>query len=856
MGRMGGVMDFEAFKNLPAAEGEKHGPYQRLFDIFHEWNTIFAKFGGIPATQVLTAREIQGLFTRNQWENKSEQDIANDIKWYSAELTKMQNKQAILEEIAAKIGDMGDQRVKSDFIHPSMRLLLDDNIDTQKLEAIRGALNGLDAKALQGLMRTYRDLASEISVLRKLGDDEKGVNREGFISQYKNLFRSLAEYESGKDIMPLLTAALGEAQTLHRTLGLSAGYFINVADFERQHPGEYRQIFEAIAAQNTSSENSPPVEQIELWLQGWENSDDPEGKIRLYLKELTQPGNEKTSVAEGDTLLSAAPTDETSLAGVSPAAAATATAAAPAPAAEAAAEAAAPAAEAASEPTSQQRQNPFQKLGQTILSLPVISQIKRGVLGLAAAAVIATDPLQKLINKHRKGLLISGSVVAGVLGLGVLAAKNLGSGPAAPVVDLAKNSHGNPIINLALETTKNDFTKTKTRWVSLERYLGMPNVDIINNNPPNNAAIEKALITLKASMAKGGMASDNQAVKGATRESIEKIAELTGIDKQGFVKAYTDARDAVKNDAHTQAVYHEKMGKALDALSEKITASRSSEGSTVTFSGGHGVGGGNEILIASGPVSDVSSGFLPVQHASPIQSFLSHTRQTMSAAMQHVGGAAQHVSHAVGQVVKSEPVQAALHNSATYTAVSLAVTATSVRFQAVREARQAEAEKIDGPELSFAANARGLARDFFTRDVGGPAAYRDQLGKATTKVALGRAAFAAICPPVAIAATAMGVTAFGAGVVHHVTKDNKNLATVAAASEYLAKMEYVNQATRGVTNGFTAAKTFATQAASSPLVTQAMEVTQTTMKTATNVVQSTRDRVAAFFTQRHAAAAL
>jgi hypothetical protein len=178
----------------------------------------------------------------------------------------------------------------------------------------------------------------------------------------------------------------------------------------------------------------------------------------------------------------------------------------------------------------------------------------------------------------------------------------------------------------------------------LEAYLGSDNVDIISNNPPNSAAIEKALITLKASMAKGGMASTDKGVSSATQESIEKIAELTGIDKQNFVNAYTNARDAVNgkmlngqmvtDDIHTQAVHHEKMGKALDALSAKITQSRASSRASgdipVSFSVGHGGGGGDGTLIASGPVSDVSSGFLPVQHASPIQSFLNHTRGTMS----------------------------------------------------------------------------------------------------------------------------------------------------------------------------------------------------------------------------------
>jgi hypothetical protein len=256
----------------------------------------------------------------------------------------------------------------------------------------------------------------------------------------------------------------------------------------------------------------------------------------------------------------------------------------------------------------------------------------------------------------------------------------------------------------------------------------------------------------------------------------------------------------------------------------------------------------NSSVAAEGPPVMVPSA------PSPIQSFLTNTQEAMSAAMQHVGGAAQHASHAIKQVVTSESVQAALHNSATYTAVSLAVTATSVRFQAVREARQAE--KIDGPKPSFAANARGLARDFFTKDVGGPAAYQAQLNKAPTKLALARAALIPFCPPVAIAATVMSVTAFGAGIVHHVTKDKENLAGVARASKYLAKMEYIDDATRSVANGFTAAKTFATQAASSPLVTQAMEVTQTTMETASNAFESAKERTATMFANlfnRHAA---
>lgn len=93
----------------------------------------------------------------------------------------------------------------------------------------------------------------------------------------------------------------------------------------------------------------------------------------------------------------------------------------------------------------------------------------------------------------------------------------------------------------------------------------------------------------------------------------------------------------------------------------------------------------------------------------------------------------------------------------------------------------------------------------------------------------------------------MGVTAFGAGIVHHVTKDKENLATVTAASKYLAEMKYVNQATDGMARGFTATKTFAAQAASSPLVTQAMEVTQNAMQTPSNAFESAKQRTATMF---------
>lgn len=756
---MGGVMDFEAFQNLPAAEGDTKTSFDKLMNVYREIDRIECLYYGHSVYPETTLqRQIQAWF--DGLSNDQKADPLQPARGYLSNLKEhqlepLEANSGILEDILNK---MNVEIQAKKWLRPAMSSLL--NKSTQNLQTIQGALSSLKAEQFDTFLNNFDKMASRIA----------GQNRNRLTDTYKILMDKLAEHDGNANITVRLNAAYDEvAQKCQNLNPLQRGLSVLKGLFSRE----------------------PSLQTL------------PQTLVNPFASESPTAGEALADTVDGAENQQSTP----------------ATAAAPAPA--------------ASTP-SRPRNIPLRIASTAILGT-------MGLFGLAG-----------LVSLIKQGFRPTAPA-------------------AAPAVDLAELSNGTPRINVALETIENDFKKTEPGWMSLETYLGETNVHIIDGNPKNNAAIERALITLKEKMAKGGMASSDGAVQDATRESIEKIAELTGINKKEFVNAYTNARDAVNgkvlngqrvtDDIHTPAVHHEKMGKALDALSAKITQSRASSRASVDdrvwFSVGHGGGGGDGTLIASGPVSDVSSGFLPVQHASPIQSFLSHTRETMSAAMQNVGEAAQHASHAIKQVVTSEPVQAALHNSATYTAVSLAVTATSVRFQAVREARQAE--KTDGPKLNFAANARGLARDFFTKDVGGPAAYQAQLNKATTKVALGRAAFAAICPPVAIAATAMGVTAFGAGVVHHVTKDNPKLARVAAASEYLAKMEYVNQATGGMARGFTAAKTFATQAASSPLVTQAMDVTQTTMQTASNAFESAKERTATMFASlfnRQATAAL
>jgi hypothetical protein len=435
---------------------------------------------------------------------------------------------------------------------------------------------------------------------------------------------------------------------------------------------------------------------------------------------------------------------------------------------------------------------------------------------------------QRELNRKRTlaGLGLAGLTLTGIGGavLGITGLGRGGSGPeaTAPAVDLAELSNGTPLINVALETIKNDFTNTKPGWVSLEAYLGSSNVDdIINNNPENNAAIEEALITLKANMAKGGMASANQDVSGATQESIENIAELTGIDKQNFVNAYTNARDAVNNDAHTQAVYHEKMGKALDALSEKITASRSSGGNTVSFFGGPG-GGGDGTLIASGPVSDVSSGFLPVQHQSPLATM-------MQGAVSRLEG----VTHNVAVVAQHPAAQAAMRGLGVVGVVaSVAKTVHEARSGntalAVMNGAAAVATAAATVGMPPVAAAAGLAR------IGAYAADRSQTGTLDRVLA----------QKTELTNKLATLKAESPTLGSRVQTVTTHVALATKKADVLASQQ-LNALRGNVQSGVEA---------TSQMLTQAQEVAETTMETASSVVQSTRDRVAAFFTQRHAAA--
>jgi curved DNA-binding protein CbpA len=292
--------------------------YDAVYPLLEEAYTIIEQFGFRHQNDTDLKNLVKKLYI-DGGEPQSNPELGSLINFYRNFLDIQRQKRDILLEIGSKnLKPLdGDFVLNDNRLYSSLLPLFTNEIDVEKLTNIKEALNALDSQQLKGFMTRYDEVLRDIAKHSEASNS--GSYNSTWVVHFKNLTTSLAQYKSG-DIMPRLTVALDRAREAHRKLGLSAGYFINVADFERQHPGEYRQIFEAIAAQNTSSENSPPVEQIELWLQGWENSDDPEGKIRLYLEELTQSGNEKTSGAEGDTLLSGASTSETPSGEVKPAA--------------------------------------------------------------------------------------------------------------------------------------------------------------------------------------------------------------------------------------------------------------------------------------------------------------------------------------------------------------------------------------------------------------------------------------------------------------------------------------------------------------------------------------------------------
>ncbi|MFN7902384.1 MAG: hypothetical protein ACK5O1_06120 [Holosporales bacterium] len=222
--------------------------------------------------------------------------------------------------------------------------------------------------------------------------------------------------------------------------------------------------------------------------------------------------------------------------------------------------------------------------------------------------------------------------------------------------------------------------------------------------------------------------------------------------------------------------------------------------------------------INTGVMSDMG-GYLPRQDGI-FAAAGQHLQHFAKATQEAVGATMHHASDAVGHAWNSEPVQSALHSSATYTAVSLAATAASVRLQAVLEDLKAATAKA-APEppknlgerfQRMATTAREVTGAFFTKGDISLQSHLDQFKKAPVQMGLLRAALIPVCAQAAIAATAIGFSSLAARGVnmaakHHINTIEQNsmneqqqtrLATlkkVEQASSYVAEMKYLTDAT-------------------------------------------------------------
>ncbi|MFN7226741.1 MAG: J domain-containing protein [Holosporales bacterium] len=317
---------------------------------------------------------------------------------------------------------------------------------------------------------------------------------------------------------------------------------------------------------------------------------------------------------------------------------------------------------------------------------------------------------------------------------------------------------------------------------------------------------------LKYRLGNGGDA--NPAQQSAVRAIFKEIARGYNAQRPGLnlnademLAAYRKGREAAAadvpsriNGAFSELEKHISLKEANSAVPHANPIAHLGEHIKQTFNNLINP----DVRIASsnaGVVSDMGNGILPPQGVlSGLGQHLQHFAKTTQEA---VGATARHASNAVGHAWNSEPVQGALHSSATYTVVSLAATAASVRLQAVLEDRKAAAAKA-APEppknlgerfQRMATTAREVTGAFFTKGDISLQSHLDQFKKAPVQMGLLRAALIPVCAQAAIAATVIGFSSLAARGVHAATKDRKGFEQLAAASLNVAEMKYLTDAT-------------------------------------------------------------
>ncbi len=488
--------------------------------------------------------------------------------------------------------------------------------------------------------------------------------------------------------------------------------------------------------------------------------------------------------------------------------------------------------------SSQQHQNPLQKLGQRITSLPWIGRIKTGALGIAAAAVITTDPLRQWVGHQRKGTLIlgaAGGVTAAAAGIALVANPFRGNGgngsSPAPAADPASTtpptgaptpSTPAPESGTAGEALLTRFNEA-INWRSNPRHFGY--VPGQGDNHP--------LARIVRLQGDGGLASPNAQISGGTRDELIKLAGAANVDSDkiltayqtgynnAYINAYAPGANVTFGENVTESVHAHAMTESLKAV--KAVIAQEQEYKT-SFLGRFETLVGN--ILPKGAPANAAEGPPMMQSSTP-----NPLATMMHGAVSRLEG----VAHNVAVVAQHPAAQAAMRGLG----VVGVVASVAATVHAARSGNTALAVMNGAAAVATAAAMAGLpplAAAMGAARIGAYAADRSQTGtldrvlaqreELTTKLATLNA------EPKTVGNTVQTVTT-------HVALATKK-ADVLASQQFNALRENVQSGVE----------------ATSEMLTKAQGVAGNAVASTKENLGNLQHRVAAFFTHRQTTAAL
>jgi hypothetical protein len=336
----------------------------------------------------------------------------------------------------------------------------------------------------------------------------------------------------------------------------------------------------------------------------------------------------------------------------------------------------------------------------------------------------------------------------------------------------------------------------------------------------------------------GGLSSKDAAISGGTREELIKLAEAAGItdtNKQNeMIALYTKAY----NNAYISAYDPLQKTAAVD-FGGDVTGSVHANAMTESLKavGGYIKNEQNYQASLFGRVEELVGHILPkgapVSAAEGAPVMASSAPSPLATMMQGAVSRLEGVAHNVAVVAQHPAAQAAMRGLGVVGVVaSVAKTVHEARSGntalAVMNGAAAVATAAATVGMPPVAAAAGLAR------IGAYAADRSQTGTLDRVLA----------QKTELTNKLATLKAESPTLGSRVQTVTTHVALATKKADVLASQQ-LNALRGNVQSGVEA---------TSQMLTQAQEVAETTMETASSVVQSTRDRVAAFFTQRHAAA--